>query len=612
MRGAFITFCSLFQQGDTIMGALIVLIIVLWCGGQALANLCTKKCNFHRSGMPITLCGTDSITHNTFHDAVTDDYCYAVCGVMSQYEGVCGCPNGCMSHIGQGECSSITRLCSCQAGWGGNDCSLPKTGNPCSYHGTLVTAGSKDSIFPFDYCKCDDGFTGSDCSSSAIKHTQNPWGDITGDTEYTSDDEYGDQHPIWTLSKLATIRVFLDKADYINLLLPPNLYNETYVSSSVHFDNGDVQRSISNVGFRIKGAYSRMDQKKGWVIKFDEFVDQKLFDVKKIAMKAGSVNDDTILKTKLMTDFMRAMSVPVQRSSYALLYINDQYSGLYYLHEDLDDTFLNSRIEHDTGKGNLMKYFWNVHLGYFGSDLTFYETRAHVNELGVPMYYYEQSEGDGNITDMVDWYYYLNTTSGQSFLDTIEEYVDVSALLKAMVVENFMLATDNLQSGNNFLSYHRAPTNGHESLAKQWVVMIADYDECFVFDPVTHETNKPTDILAYWAPEENFNYYNPLISQLLFDPTVAAKYRDVYLSYYAQFIDAVFGEKSAEQPTERYGDMLQFVLPWVSRDKLWQMSFGITAEEFLVDAEYTIANLQRRYQQVKGQLLAYGYSITGR
>eukprot|EP01031_Cornospumella_fuschlensis_P034135 gene34135-41320_t len=585
----------------------VAALLVLLYGTLAAADLCTKKCDFQQSGMPITLCGTDLITHTTFSDAVNGDYCYAVCGVMSQYEGTCGCPNDCMSHIGQGECSRVTKVCTCKEGWGGKDCSLPKAGNSCSFHGTLVAAGSKDGAFPFDYCKCDEGFTGSDCSSAELNRSQAPWGDITGDSEFTSDDNYGDQHPIWTLSKLATIRVSVDEAEYLNLLLPPNLYNESYVSSTMHFDNGDVQKTLTNVGFRIKGAYSRMDQKKGWVIKFDEFVDQKLFDVKKIAMKAGSVNDDTILKTKLMTDFMRAMSVPVQRSSYALLYINEQFAGLYYLHEDLDETFLNSRIPHDTGKGNLMKYFWNVHLGYFGSNLTFYETKAHVNELGVPMYYYEQSQGNGDISDMVDWYLYLNTTSGQAFLDTIEDHVDVDTLLRAMVVESFMLATDNFQSGNNFLSYHRAPTDGHESLSQQWVVFIADFDECFVFDPVTHQTEKPTNILAFWEPcSWEFEDYNPLISQLLFHPTVATKYRDKYFSYYAQFVNAVFGASSAEQPTERYGSMLQFVLPWVTRDKLWQMSFGISAEEFLVDAEFTIANLQRRYEEVKSQLELYG------
>jgi hypothetical protein len=63
-----------------------------------------------------------------------------------------------------------------------------------------------------------------------------------------------------------------------------------------------------------------------------------------------------------------------------------------------------------------------------------------------------------------------------------------------------------------------------------------------------------------------------------------------------------FGSQSKQQPTERYAAMMQFILPWVKRDQLWQMSFGITTQEFLLDAERSIANLPWRYEDVMKQL----------
>ena len=41
--------------------------------------------------------------------------------------------------------------------------------------------------------------------------------------------------------------------------------------------------------------------------------------------------------------------VPTQRASYALLYINKVFVGIYYMHEDIDSTFIKSRIEGDYG-----------------------------------------------------------------------------------------------------------------------------------------------------------------------------------------------------------------------------------------------------------------------
>ncbi len=51
--------------------------------------------------------------------------------------------------------------------------------------------------------------------------------------------------------------------------------------------------------------------------------------------------------------------------------------------------------------------------------------------------------------------------------------------------------------------------------------------------------------------------------------------------------------------------MMQFILPWIKRDQLWQMSFGITTQDFVLDAERTIANLPGRYQDVMKQLDSY-------
>ena len=98
---------------------------------------------------------------------------------------------------------------------------------------------------------------------------------------------------------MATIRVELPEADYINLLQPWNLYNQTYAKATVHFDNGYVQETYENAGFKIKGQGSRSAQKKGWKIKFDEFVkgQELVGGVSKLGLK-GCDEDDCFIKSQ--------------------------------------------------------------------------------------------------------------------------------------------------------------------------------------------------------------------------------------------------------------------------------------------------------------------------
>lgn len=641
---------------------LIVVSLIGWIGNVG-ADECLSSCDDNvaaQATTSVTFCGTDMLTHSTSFEAMDTDHCYATCGLMAQYEGICGCPNDCLSSVKQGSCDTSSLVCVCAPGWGGEDCSLPTVENSCSFHGKLILAGSSDSKFPnFDYCSCDANWTGTDCSTPVFTGGNLPWGELYPETpsQYSSSDKYGDDHPLFDISKLATIRVTLDAKDFRTLLLPANLYNESYASATMSFDNGGVQETLFNVGFRIKGAYSRLDEKKGWVIKFDEFVDgQHLLDTKKIGLKSGSVADDTLLKTKLYNDLYRAMNAPTQRSSFALLYINNQFAGVYYLHEDIGKDFLQSRNlvdvsptddkVVDAGKGNLYKFFWNVHLGYFGPDEDYYRTKAHINELGVPMYYYEQAEGDNTSwQDFLDMLLYLNTSdytpcvyskaqanvngvhacNDDSFYNTITDHFEVQTLLRGSVVECFMLGSDNMASGANYYLYHHAfETNGATASSPNsktptdtWVLFDADFDECLAFDPVTGETDRESDILAFFVTDpktDSFDDVNPLMNGLLASPT--SPFRAQYLKYYGDMLQRIFqlNPTSLEMksrgaasvlPQERYSQMMQFLLPWVQRDRLWQFSFNMTTEKFAQDAEQSIAFLPQRALNTWSQVLNY-------
>ena len=171
------------------------LVLLTGCVFLSRANECTDSCDStYAYGVEVQFCGTDGLNH-TSHWGVFDTDCYDVCGVMAAYSGTCGCPSDCFSEFGHGQCSNSK--CSCSAEYTGADCSLPSASSTCSRHGHIVRGGSSGSAFPFDYCVCDDGWTGSDCSSTALTVGTVPWGTLFDTDVYTGDDTYGDEHPIW-------------------------------------------------------------------------------------------------------------------------------------------------------------------------------------------------------------------------------------------------------------------------------------------------------------------------------------------------------------------------------------------------------------------------------
>ena len=79
-------------------------------------------------------------------------------------------------------------------------------------------------------------------------------------------------------------------------------------------------------------------------------------------------------------------------------------------------------------------------------------------------------------------------------------------------------------------------------------------------------------------------------------------YNATFKEEYAVFLSALFSSDSLLQPSARYASYLQFLLPSVRKDKLWQISLGMTVDEFILDAEQSVLNIDERYREVWAQV----------
>jgi hypothetical protein len=562
--------------------------------GKGTATTCTETCDAtYPNGYPVTMCGTDLLTHVTSQEAAEGEDCYHdVCQVTTLHYGPCGCPNECFASFGYGTCSDS---CACNAGWGGKDCSQPTEGNKCSLHGHVVMPGSKESSLPYPYCACDEGFTGTDCSSPVFSQGHLPWGQVFPGNEYTSKDKYQDDHPVWNTSLFATIHVNLDDAVYLDMLQPWNEQNETYRQATFSFNNGYVRESFSSVGIRLKGQGCRSHSKKCFAVKFNEFVKgQEFKGMERLGFKSGDNDDDILAKEMLYVDMMRATGAPTQRTSYALFYINDVFMGLYFIHEDNGVEYVDSRLPNDDGTGNYYKFGGGVYMQYLGSDVTIYQNNSN----------YEQRSGNGDWTDLVDFFAYLNQSTDNEFAETIEDRMYTDQLLRNMIVESFMLGTDGMtRNGRNYNLYHLQD----DKHPKRFTVMDYDFDLSFEFkdDGTPYIGNQYLDVFGFFVRAPTTKNYNPLVNRLL----AISKYNSTYLSMYSQFTEGLFGSLSPKQPSILHGERMNFILPWVQKDRMFYLSSGMTVEEFVRKAEITCQKLNERYVNITMQIRSYG--VTG-
>jgi len=292
------------------------------------------------AGQPqVEFCAYESLnTFESFKNLYDEDitstaYCLAHDYARMIIPGSCGCPNSCGNH---GTCVSKANKnsCQCQPGWKGADCSVvscSKNTNPCQNGGKCV---SENGI---DVCACAVGYNLMDCSGKDKVYTKLP----NATSPQYKNDNYKDDHPLYDISTVTTVRVYMPEQNLFALITGPG---KTPISvQSIHIKNKRL--SVANNGtIQRGGAASQYFAKKSFRFKFTD----KFMKVKSIKLK-GAEFDSSFIRETMSIAVARSMGIPVGRNGYAALYINDVFRGVYIILEDKKENFYESRF--GTGDG---------------------------------------------------------------------------------------------------------------------------------------------------------------------------------------------------------------------------------------------------------------------
>lgn len=223
---------------------------------------------------------------------------------------------------------------------------------------------------------------------------------------------------------------------------------EKYIGADVIINDD----TITNVGIRFRGnaSYNHPGTKKPVQLDFNEFVSGQEYDgMKKINLNNGYL-DPSQIREKLFMDMMRNSGMAAPRVSFAAVYFNGQYIGLYKALETINKDFLSAY--YNNNDGNLYKCEPNTPLTWEGNNQAAYYDNA---ELKI-------NDSINDWSDFVNLIYTINF-SGSNFENDLRTIFNLDPYIKAWAAN---VVFGNLDSyvylPHNYYLYHNEDTDKME------------------------------------------------------------------------------------------------------------------------------------------------------
>jgi hypothetical protein len=197
---------------------------------------------------------------------------------------------------------------------------------------------------------------------------------------------------------------------------------------------------IADVGVKLKGEYSfrTIDEKPGLKLKFDEFVDRQTFRGLRRMVLNNLAQDPSFVAERVAYRVFREAGLAAPRANSARVRINGMDYGVYANVEAEDKTFLARWFA--SNDGNLYEED--------GSDW------AIGSESGFEL---ETNEATGDRSDLTRLFAAADAASGDSFLATAGEVLDMDAFLRFVAVEALVDQGDGYAYNRNNYRLYRDP-----------------------------------------------------------------------------------------------------------------------------------------------------------
>lgn len=229
---------------------------------------------------------------------------------------------------------------------------------------------------------------------------------------------------------------------------------KTYMKADSVVIDGTV---LLDVGVRLKGnsaynwAANQGSVKLPFKLDFNKYVSgQKYDDLKKLNLH-NEDRDPSLMRSKIISDFLIEQGVPAPRITYTRNSINGVYWGLYTMVEQLDKTFLSTNFSDNDS--NLYKALPR----YPGWEPAGGSTLEYLGDLPSDydnIYELKTNGSENNWSGFTNLLYQINNTSAAEFKDSLEAVMNTDSYLKAWATMSLFVNFDAYPFlGNNYYMY---------------------------------------------------------------------------------------------------------------------------------------------------------------
>lgn len=249
-------------------------------------------------------------------------------------------------------------------------------------------------------------------------------------------------HYLWDTDQVHTVKLAFSQPDWYQQLRVNFEGKADPDYMPVDVEIGD--RSLPKSGIRFKGNSSYNSypgQKKSFKIKFDKYdKKQHLEGVTTINLN-NAFKDPSFVREKMYYELAAGLGLAASRVSYAAVYINDRYWGLYFLTEQVDKILITGRFGSEED-GNLFKGDPRGTLEYRGDDPAPYKQ----------MYELETNEKADDWSDLIA----LSRALNLGPMTDLPTLLDIEGALSLVALDNYTVNLDSyIGSGHNYYIYHR-------------------------------------------------------------------------------------------------------------------------------------------------------------
>ena len=375
----------------------------------------------------------------------------------------------------------------------------------------------------------------------------------------TAQDLTSDSNIVFIEDQLNRINIIISQSSLDSLLLNSTSSDILY-DSSMEFISSNQVFYLNNVGIRLRGNTSLTAPKKSFKLDFNSFVPgRKFLGVEKLNLNANH-NDPSLFRAAISWNILREMNLPNTRTSFAELFINDDFMGVYVVTEHIDDEFIKNNYEKDYG--NLYKCLWPAPLHYIEDSPEAYKFESN----GRRAYDLKTNKFTDDYSDLAQFISVLNNTSDDDFVCEIESVFNVADYLKILALDVLIGNWDGYAGNkNNFYLYHNPLTDLFDyipyDLDNTWGITWGNFN---------WESENPYN----WANNMSFgNEFRPLYDRIL----AIQEYRNLFSHYLTHIINNWFNH---EFVTDYISSRLPLLSESILSDEYYPLSYGFTPADY--------------------------------